>query len=194
MSAIRLPDEYHEIRKVDLKGNKKEFIFVNLVALLIIIIMTIIGNTFMPLFDVISTLIRIRYYAFLVLLMALLSIVAYVVSHEAVHGIFIKKYSGEKAKYGFDGAFAFAKSDYYFNKKEYIIIALSPIIIWGVLLTIINVIVPYDWFWFVYFIQMTNISGAAGDLYVSLLVRKLPADVMIHDIGVSMTIYSKQSI
>ena len=40
---------------------------------------------------------------------------------------------------------------------------------------------------------MLNISGAAGDLYVSWKFTKLPADILINDVGVSMTVYSKES-
>lgn len=59
---------------------------------------------------------------------------------------------------------------------------------------ILNLLVPTGWFWVVYLIQMMNISGAAGDLYVSASFSKLPKDILINDTGVSMTIYSKDEI
>ena len=120
--------------------------------------------------------------------------IVYIVLHELVHGIVMKYYSKIKPTYGFTGMYAYAGSSAYFCKKHYIIIALAPIVLWGVGLLILNLLVPTGWFWVVYLIQMMNISGAAGDLYVSVSFSKLPEDILINDTGVSMTIYSREEI
>ena len=88
---------------------------------------------------------------------------------------------------------AFVGSNAYYCRKHYIIIALAPIVVWGVVLGIVNVLVPEDWFYVVYMIQMTNISGAAGDLYVSWKMNRLPEDILIQDSGVAMTVYSAEN-
>lgn len=116
--------------------------------------------------------------------------VLYIVLHELVHGIFMKRFSGIKPNYGFTLMYAYAGSTAYFNKKHYIIIALAPIVVWGIVLTIINCFVPASWFWVVYFIQIMNISGAAGDLYVTYKFSKMPKNILVHDSGVAMTVYS----
>ena len=64
---------------------------------------------------------------------------------------------------------------------------------WGVVLTVLLIIVPRNWFWTVYFIQMMNISGAAGDLFVTFKFMKMPKDILVMDTGVGMTVYSKQN-
>ena len=46
--------------------------------------------------------------------------------------------------------------------------------------------------WVIYFIQISNVSGAVGDLFVSFRFSKMPHDIRIKDTGVSMTVYSKQ--
>ena len=92
---------------------------------------------------------------------------------------------------GFTGLYAYAGSEAYFNKRSYLVIALAPIVVWGVVLLILNFLVPTSWFWCVYFIQVCNVSGAAGDLYVSCKFSRLPADILIRDTGVSMTVYSR---
>ena len=46
-------------------------------------------------------------------------------------------------------------------------------------------------FWCVYIVQITNISGAAGDMYVTGKFLRLPRDILVHDSGVSMTVYAK---
>jgi hypothetical protein len=97
----------------------------------------------------------------------------------------------KKVKYGFTGLYAFAGSDDYYYKKPYIAIALAPIVVWGVILGIVNALVPVEWFWVVYFIQLINLSGAAGDLYVTCRFAGLPKDILIRDYGVSMTVYAR---
>ena len=68
--------------------------------------------------------------------------VLYIFLHEFVHGIFIKRYSGKKADYGFTGMYAYAGSKPYFNKKSYLVIALAPVVLWGIVLTALLLIVP----------------------------------------------------
>lgn len=65
-------------------------------------------------------------------------------------------------------------------------------VVWEIVLLILNFIVPMSWFWVVYFIQMGNVSGAAGDLYVTWKFSKLPKDILVKDTGVEMTVYSKE--
>jgi len=188
MDIFELPQGYAEIRKIDLAENKKASFLVNIVAFGILILLFFIGLFFGPptviiLDDFLNLLLN--------LLGMWLAIVLYIVAHEFVHGIFIKKYSGKRAKYGFTGAYAFAGSDAYFNKRQYIVIALAPVVLWGVIFFLLNIFLPVEWFWPVYLVQMMNISGAVGDIYVTRQVCKLPADLLIKDAGVSMTMYSR---
>ena len=64
--------------------------------------------------------------------------------------------------------------------------------IWGIILAIVNFIVPIEWFWIVYTVQVMNIGGAAGDMYVTIRFSRLPKDILVKDVGSSMTVYSKQ--
>ena len=125
-----------------------------------------------------------------VVLMA--GVVIYIILHELVHGIAMKLCGTKKVKYGFAGTYAFAGSTDYYDKKNYFFIALAPVILWGVVLAILNVFVPEQWFWVVYYIQIANVSGAAGDLYVTVKFSKMPKDILVTDSGVEMKVYSKQ--
>ena len=87
--------------------------------------------------------------------------------------------------------YAFAGSDDYYAKKPYIFIALAPIVVWGIVLAVINLLVPRQWFWMVYLIQVINLSGAAGDLFVTVKFSRLPKDILVRDYGVGMRVYSK---
>ena len=54
-------------------------------------------------------------------------------------------------------------------------------------------LVPPDWFWVVYLIQAFNVSGAAGDLYATVLFARLPKHILVQDTGTAMTVYAPQS-
>ena len=62
-------------------------------------------------------------------------------------------------------------------------------VIWGIVLAVLTALVPDSWFWPVYFIQMANISGAAGDLYVFWRLGRMSPEILVNDTGVAMTGY-----
>ena len=49
-----------------------------------------------------------------------------------------------------------------------------------------------SWFWIVYLIEVLNLSGSAGDLYVFYWMIRLPNDLLINDDGMSMRFYTRQ--
>lgn len=188
---LTLPENYRPIRVVDLQKNKKEMLLVNGIALLIGVLMAVpvhFAVSIGTLFDMSEGLIP---YAirFVVLLAGM---VAYIFLHEAVHGVTMKLFGCKKVRYGFTGMYAFAGCDEYFDKFSYLVIALAPVAVWAAVLGIIQDFVPLSWFWVVYLIQITNISGAAGDIYVFCLFSTLPKDIRVKDVGTSMTVYAAE--
>ncbi|MDD3429217.1 MAG: DUF3267 domain-containing protein, partial [Oscillospiraceae bacterium] len=126
-NTITLPPTYRELLKIDLQKDKKTMILVNALSLIIAILMVAGAVYFVPLVISFGAQDDLKLY-FLHLIGIVLGMVLYLVLHELVHGIFMKRYSGEKVKYGFTGLYAFAGSMAYFNKKCYIIIALAPVV------------------------------------------------------------------
>ena len=53
-------------------------------------------------------------------------------------------------------------------------------------------LVPQDWFWVIWFWQIMNVSGAAGDVYVTVKLLRQPQDILVKDTGVAMTVYSAE--
>ncbi len=123
----------------------------------------------------------------------MVSSILYIILHEAVHGIAMKICGTKKVSYGFTGLYAFAGSKDYYNKHNYIFIALAPVVLWGIVLGIINLLVSHDWFWIIYILQISNISGAAGDMYVTYKFSRMPKDILITDYGLGMKVYSAES-
>lgn len=190
MRAVEsLPEGYREIYSVNLQKNKKIAIVLNVAALIIAAVMIVPMNAFVPissLFSMESGLMNyfIRFFVFIA------SMIAYICLHELIHGITMKAFGTKQVKYGFTGLYAFAGSEDYYDKKSYIIIALAPVVVFLFVLAVINVLVPLEWFWVVYFLQILNVSGAAGDLFVTFKFSQMPKDILVQDSGVGMTVYS----
>lgn len=192
MKALnKLPANYKEILSVNLQKDKKIALLINIVSFVIMIAMAVPMHFYIPITSIFDMSEGILMY-FLRLLVFIGGTVAYIILHEAVHGIAMKMCGTKKVKFGFTGMYAFAGSDDYYDKKSYIVIALAPIVVWGIILGVINCLVPASWFWVVYFIQIFNISGAAGDLYVTAKFSKLPKDILVQDCGIGMTVYSAE--
>ena len=190
-SFSKLPDGFVEIYSIDLKKNKKAALLVNALAIIIGVALAIIGHFIVPITTLFSMDSGITIYM-LRLLVLVISLILYIILHELVHGIAMKICGTKKVKYGFTGLYAFAGSNDYYDKISYIFIALAPIVVWGIILAVINIFVPAEWFWIVYFIQLSNLSGAAGDLYVTVKFSKMPRDILIFDYGVGMKVFSNQ--
>ncbi len=178
---LKLPKNYHESFKVDLQKDKKLAILINVLALIISILLFVIGIFISP----------INNFGSFHTIMLVIVTTLYIILHELTHGIFMRIFSGVRPKYGFTGLYAYAGSNVYFNRFHYIVIALAPVVIWGIVLALLCVLTSATiWFWVFYFTQIFNLSGAAGDFYVTWRFSKLPKDILIQDTGVSMTVYS----
>ena len=192
MKAVEtLPEGYREFYSIDLQNNKKVLLIVNFLAVIIAVLLLFPMHFLVPissLFDMDKDFGNyvIRFIALIVLM------IAYMLLHEITHGIAMKICGTKKVKYGLTGLYAFAGSNDYYNKKSYIFIALAPIVLWGLVIAIINPFVPLEWFWVVYFLQIINMSGASGDLFVTIKFSGFPEDILIRDYGVGMTVFSKE--
>lgn len=191
-SVQELPNGYREIFSVNLQKNKKIATILNVLSLVIAVALALpvhfLHVPFTSLFDMSAP----AHLYFLRLGVLVAALVLYTVLHEIVHGITMKLCGTKKVKYGFTGLYAFAGSDDYYGKKSYIAIALAPVVVWGIVLLVLGFIVPDDWFWVAYFIQIMNISGAVGDFFVTAKFIRFPKDILVRDCGVGMTVYSAQ--
>ncbi len=191
-SCEMLPHGYVPLLSVDLQKNKRLALLVNIIALVIAAVMVTVAVFFVSPLYMFDMSVGLGVY-FLRLGVMLGGMLVYIVIHELMHGIFIRVFTGKPAKYGFTGLYAFAGSNFYFGKWQYLVIALSPVVILGLLIWILNILVPISWFWVVFVIQITNLSGAAGDFYVTVRFVRLPKDILVRDVGVAMTVYAPEN-
>ncbi len=186
-----LPKGYEPLLHVDLQKNKKLAWLVNGLAILCGVAMAVSAHFVVP----IGTLFDMSEGWGLYLLrfgVLLIGMVVYMILHEGVHGIAMKLCGTKRVHYGFTGLYAFAGSEDYYGKGAYLFIALAPVVLWGLVLAVAGMFVPTSWFWVVYAIQIVNISGAAGDAYVTVRFARLPKDILVRDAGTSMVVYAKQ--
>lgn len=182
----QLPEGYGERVKIDLQKNKKEALLVNGLSLLLLLALGTVGGQFVSF----SELIGMGIYQ---LAVVVIGVLIYLVLHELTHAVCMKYYGAKKVKFGYTGLYAYAGCDAYFGKKAYIVIALAPVVVWGVVLLVLNLLMGQEWFWVIWLIQCGNLSGAAGDLYVTVKLSRMPGDILIQDSGVSMTVYDSYS-
>lgn len=186
-SYEELPGGYKEKLSIKLQNDKKTALTVNILALVVgavMIAVPLIG--WYRLKDILSLLTIPR------TAIILIGYVLYIYAHELTHGFVMKKLSGVKATYGFTGLYAYAGSSAYFRKAPYIIIALAPLVLWGAVLTVIQILVPDGWGIVPYIIQIGNIAGSVGDIYVALKITAMDKDILVNDTGIEMTVYSKE--
>lgn len=190
-SVERLPEGYKEIYTINLQKDKKIALLVNLLAVVITVLLAVPMHFIVPISNLFSMDDGLKAY-FLRFAALIVLMIFYIIFHELVHGVAMKLCGTKKVKYGFTGMYAFAGSKDYYGKKAYIFIALAPVVLWGVVLGIINPFVSAQWFWVVYLIQIANLSGAAGDLFVTVKFAQMPRNILVQDYGVGMTVYSKE--
>ena len=109
----------------------------------------------------------------------------------------MKHYGAEKIKFGFTGIYAYAGyPDGYFDNHSYIRISLAPLVIWGIVFTALCILLRnnHPWLWVVYFLQIANVSGAAGDILVSIKTLRYPDDVYVMDDGLTMSYFTKNTV
>lgn len=183
-TQLQLPENYGKLFHIDLQKDKKLALLVNGLALVIALLMLPVGVFLEP----IGTYFK---QGIVGMLIVLLGIVVYMLLHELVHGIFMRLFSGVRPHYGMTALYAYAGSDVYFNRTHYIIIALAPVVLLGVVLGVLCLVTEGYWFWFFYLLEMANLSGAAGDFYVTWRFSKLSPDILVQDTGIAMTVFDK---
>lgn len=191
-SVTELPDGYRKIYEIDLQTNTRLMLGLAIARLMIMLAMLVPACLTVP----ISTLFSTERGILAVILRVVVLIggmCLYIVLHELTHAAMMRTYGARRVRFGFTGAYAYAGSKLdYFDRYAYARIALSPIIAFGLVLAVLNLILPLAWFWVIYIIQITNVSGAVGDLFLSVRFARMPRDILIKDTGVSMTVYSRQ--
>ena len=180
---------YKECTKIDLVKNKKEALLVNIYGIIIMVVMAV----FIPLLimgGIIEFNLETTFPLFFIVL--LISLILYIPLHEIVHGIVLKNYTDEKLSFGWKLVYAYCGSkEAVVDRKEYYAVALAPLLVFSVVfisLMILNPSLSLVW----YVMEIMNVSGSVGDIYVSIKLRKEKSrDILITDSGTDMSFWSR---
>ena len=180
---------YKECTRIDLVKNKKEALLVNIYGIIIMVVMAV----FIPLLimgGIIEFNLETTFPLFFIVL--LISLILYIPLHEIVHGIVLKNYTDEKLSFGWKLVYAYCGSkEAVVDRKEYYAVALAPLLVFSVVfisLMFLNPSLSFVW----YVMELMNVSGSVGDIYVSIKLRKEKSrDILITDSGTDMSFWSR---
>ena len=180
---------YKECPRIDLVKNKKEALLVNIYGIIIMVVMAV----FIPLLimgGIIEFNLETTFPLFFIVL--LISLILYIPLHEIVHGIVLKNYTDEKLYFGWKLVYAYCGSkEAVVDRKEYYAVALAPLLVFSVVFISLMVLNPsLSLVWYV--MEIMNVSGSVGDIYVSIKLRKEKSrDILITDSGTDMSFWSR---
>ena len=187
MNHKTLPAGYRYAGTLDFMRNRRQMKAMLILSAALVAVPVIIGLLTHPVAPS-WRLINSRWWGWPLLAAAL---VLYIPLHELTHGAVMYALSGVKPVYGLKLPYAYAGSTVWFDKRSHILTALAPVVVWGVILQIAVRKLPSAWFWPVWIVQISNLSGSAGDLYTAWALWRKKGDILIQDTGVRMRIARK---
>ena len=193
-SVKSLPSGYAEILKLDLQKNKRDAIIVNVLAAVLALICVVAMHFFVPVTQIFRSRDQNDAGAYFIKLAVLIAAyVLYIILHELTHAAVMRFFGAKKVRFGFTGMYAYAGSEEdYFDRFSYRLVAAAPLVVWGIVFLVLQCAVPVTWFWVIGMLQIGNVSGAAGDIYVIWRVSHLRDTILVRDTGLEMTIYDQE--
>ena len=181
-NAHTLPETHEFSHIIDLKKDKKVSLFIQIIFIVVAIIAVGLAIAFkFPIQSELKIVAKI--------LLTIGFVVIYAIVHELTHGVCIHILSKKKPIYAIKLPYLTTGSKAYFNIKSFILIALAPVIVWGIVLLITIFFVPQILFLSVYVVLGVNFAGAAGDYVQVYYISKLPKDTLLQDDGTETKVF-----
>ena len=190
MNYKELPQGYRYAGTMDFLRNRRQMLAVVKLSLALVVLPVIGGLLCVPVPPSWHLMLS-RWWMWPALFAAL---IAYIPLHELTHGAVMFALSGVKPVYGLKLPYAYAGSTVWFDKVSHVVTALAPVVVWGILIQIAILRAPAAWFWPLWIVQISNLSGSAGDLYCAWALLRMPSELLIQDTGVRMRILRKTTI
>jgi hypothetical protein len=120
-----------------------------------------------------------------------IALIAVLIVHELVHGLFYWLLSGKHPKFGIQGLLPYvaAPIGVYFLKKQFLTIGLAPLVLLTAAGLLLLVIVPIALVPILFFFVAFNAAGAAGDLIIAIQLMSFSSDTLMEDNDAGLTIY-----
>ena len=192
-STKTLPEGYVLSGEINLKKNKRLTITLNIVAffvfVLIFFLLSSLAALVRPDLMNISGSMTAGVWAVMLGLVILLMTI-----HESVHGFFFWVFTRSRPVFAFRLFYAYAGApDWYIPTRQFMIVALGPLVIIGAVGVLLMLLVPESWVLFIAFMVALNTGGSAGDLLVLTRLFKLSPTCLANDTGDLVTFYEHQT-
>jgi hypothetical protein len=176
-----LPDSYQEVLYWRITGEPGRVIALNIVGILLFIGF---GSLFSILAVRVGRLPASFDFGLVELILIIAGILLALVVHELTHGMAMQRY-GAKPKYGAlwkQMMFYATAPGFAFARNNYIVIALAPLIFISILIVLgMWLLQGTLWVALLGICGIMNASGAVGDMWITALVLRYPANAYIVD-------------
>ncbi|MBC2153152.1 DUF3267 domain-containing protein [Listeria innocua] len=171
------------VQEINLLENKKLVMNLNIVAIVIVLVLTVLGIVFSGGFQITNGLAGVMWLG--------VGYVVVIVIHEAVHGIFFKAFRPEsKVKFGFKNGMAYAGSPgAFYSRAQFFIISIAPFIVLTGLFIFLRFLGVNEAV--LYLIFALHTSGCVGDFYYCILLINQPAGIVVEDTDKGISFYSE---
>jgi len=114
-----------------------------------------------------------------------------ILAHELVHGVFFWICSRSRPRFGFRGGYAYAAAPgWFFPRRQYLLIALAPLILLSILGMVLVAMVPAGALVLILFGMVANAAGAVGDIWIAFMVIRECRPIVVEDFGDGMNFYA----
>lgn len=177
-----LPLHYQEYQIHDLKEDKKIALVIQIMSCVVVGFMVLI--TFLldlPMKNELSLILKI--------VLTVVFVFVYMVIHELTHGVLIRIISKEKPSYAIRFPYLITGSNHYYNKQSFLLILLTPVILWGLIVLVLLIVLPDKLFMSSYVVFGLNFAGSSGDFVQAIMIKRLPDNTLIQDKGDKTTYF-----
>ena len=190
---VELPENYKEIYSLDATDKKvgMKFTLSSFAILAVVMLICLI-----PIFvNKVQINLSLSYEVIIAYVVFFVSMFAYVVLHELVHGVAYRALTKQKLTFGMSWSCAFCGvPNIYCYRKTALIALVSPLITFSIILvplTIFLYFVSPIYYLISSFILSLHLSGCIGDIYMTflLLTKFKSKTILIKDTGPKQTIY-----
>jgi hypothetical protein len=188
-----LPEGYVQSGEINLRKNKSLAITLNIVALFVAIgsffLLFSIAPLLRPSVMITSGIITVGGMAVLAGAVVLLFTI-----HELIHGFFFWVFTSSKPVFALRLFYAYsAAPEWYIPIRQFMIIALGPLVIISAVGMLFMPLVPESWVLSIVIIVALNTGGSAGDLLVFIRLLKLSPATLANDAGDVVTFHEPPS-
>lgn len=180
--TAELPRTYREHRTVDFKKDKKFTVAVQ--GLFVLMALVAVGVALL-----LALPLETDWRPILTIPVTLFACLLYMAAHEATHGVALQLMTTVKPSYAVRFPFLTTGSHAYLTRRNAVIVALAPCVIWGIVLVAALLTLQQDYLLTAYILLALNFAVSAGDYVEVYLVSRQQPDALVQDDGGTIRVF-----